>query len=146
MTVMSMKDKLYRFSLLFITSAIILSGCVTNNFCRSSDKLEKVTGVSSVEIVDATKIRITKETGAPVYFIDAKGNVIEADILGLLDSIVIRDEHYGAEFKVIDITQESISFEVHEGWTYPVSGWCNPGQSSGTIMIKPYNTHHEQKR
>ncbi len=140
---MSVKDKLNRFSLLFFSLAILSNGCVANNFCHSSDQLKYVTWVSALEIVDTNKIRVTKEAGAPVYFIDAEGNAIESNILGLSDSIILRDEHYGAEFKVIDITQETVSFAVHEAWSYPVSGWCNPGQSSGTIKLESYYTHNK---
>ena len=142
-----MKGKLNRFSLLLCFLAILSNGCVANNFCHRSDQLEYVTWVSALEIIDANKIRVTKETGAPVHFIDAEGDAIESNILGLSDSIVLRDEHYGAEFKVIGITQETVYFAVDEGWSYPVSGWCNPGQSSGTIKLEPYDTdnkHFEQ--
>ena len=138
---MSVKDKQNHFSLLFCSLAIFSSGCVANNFCHSSDQLKYVTWVSALEIFCANKIRLTKETGAPVYFIDAAGNAIESNVLGLSNSIVLRDEHYGVEFKVIDITQETVSFAVHEAWSYPVSGWCNPGRSSGTIKLESYYTH-----
>ena len=140
-----MKYKPNRLVLLFCSPAIFLNGCVANNFCHSSDQLKYVTWVSALEIVEANKIRVTKETGAPVHFIDADGNEIESNILGLSDSIVLSDEHYGAEFKVININHETVSFSVHEGWSYPVSGWCNPGQSSGIIKIKPYDAHNKNK-
>ncbi len=130
------------FALIFCLT-ILVSGCSTNNFCETDDDLKNVTrvsGVAAIEIVDDQKIHVTKEAGAPVQFFDEKGNTIESDILGLSDSIVLNDEHYGAGFKIIEITRETVSFAVDEAWSYPVSGWCNPGQRSGTIKIRPYNT------
>lgn len=140
---MTMRCKSNSSIFLIFSLTIFISGCSVNDFCESSDDLKNVTrivAVDAVEIVDEKKIRVTKQAHAPVYFMDATENPLESNILGLSDSVVLADEHYGAEFKVIDITQETVSFSVNESWSYPVPGRCNPGQRSGTIRIKPYNT------
>ena len=135
---MSMKYRPNRLVLLFYSLAIFLNGCVANNFCHNSDQLKYVTWVSAIEIVEANKIRVTKETGAPVHFIDADGNEIESNILGLSDSIVLSDEIIGvrAQFPLI-LELIGISITAPDVILPPTSdlqGWRKCNRIVGTIL------------
>lgn len=128
--------------------AILFSGCALNNFCEESfdNQIEYILGVSAIEIIDSSKIRVSghfgsySSDGPLVRLINSQGEEIKSNILGISDSIIISDEHFGEAYKVAKITKDFIMFDVSKGWSFPVSGFCNPGEVEGKSKVKPYQS------
>ena len=126
-------------SLIFLI--MILSGCLNNNYCHDAYDSQTLICISEIEILSSSRIRVKKESGScPIYYTNKNGDNIISNDLTVSDIISFADEHYGVSFTIKKIDQKTITFGVHETWSYPVSGLCTSGELNDTINIKPYGT------
>ena len=124
-----------------IFSIMILSGCVNNNYCHDVYDSQTLICISGIEILDSSRIRVKKDSeNCPIYYTNKNGDNIISNELTVSDVISFSDEHYGVSFTIESINQKTITFGVHESWSYPVSGLCTSGELNDTINIKPYGT------